>query len=90
MRIEPPVSLPSEANPIPHATAAADPPLDPPADRAGSRGWRTAPNAEASLVVPSANSCRFVFPTLVYPAASSSATAAALRSGTWSANTADP
>ena len=31
---------------MPSATAAADPPLDPPADRVGSCGFFTGPNAE--------------------------------------------
>src|SRR5947207_5751634 len=63
MRIDPPVSLPIDAQAMPAATLTADPPLDPPGDRAGSVGWCTAPKAESSLVVPSANSCRFVLPT---------------------------
>ena len=62
MRIDPPVSVPIEARPMPSATATAEPPLDPPGDRAGSIGWWTAPNAESSLVVPSANSWRLVLP----------------------------
>jgi hypothetical protein len=68
MRTEPPVSVPTEAMAMPSATAAAEPPLDPPADRAVSAGWRTAPNAESSLVVPNAYSCRFVLPTITAPA----------------------
>ncbi len=43
MRIDPPVSLPMAANTISAATAAADPPLEPPAIRAVSQGLRTAP-----------------------------------------------
>ena len=35
IRIDPPVSVPIDASPMPQATAAADPPLDPPADRDG-------------------------------------------------------
>ena len=68
MRIEPPVSVPIEASDMPAATATADPPLDPPGDRVGSSGWRTGPNAESSLVVPNANSCRLVLPTSTAPA----------------------
>ena len=33
MRIDPPVSVPIDAHPIPAATAAAEPPLEPPGDR---------------------------------------------------------
>jgi hypothetical protein len=43
MRIEPPVSVPIEAQPIPVTTAAAEPPLEPPAEQAGFQGLRTGP-----------------------------------------------
>ena len=43
MRIEPPPSLACAIGTIPEATAAADPPLDPPGDRAVSQGFRVAP-----------------------------------------------
>jgi hypothetical protein len=68
MRIDPPVSLPIEASAMPQATLMADPPLDPPGDREGSCGFRAAPNAESSLVVPRANSCRLVLPMKTAPA----------------------
>jgi hypothetical protein len=42
-RIEPPVSLPSAAGTMPAATAAADPPDEPPAMRAASHGLRVGP-----------------------------------------------
>src|SRR2546427_60472 len=38
MRIEPPVSVPTEATHIPDAMAAAEPPLDPPAMRSVFQG----------------------------------------------------
>ncbi len=38
IRIEPPVSLPTEAYAIPAATDTADPPDDPPGERVGSSG----------------------------------------------------
>ena len=38
IRIEPPVSVPTEASAMPVATEMADPPLDPPGERAGSSG----------------------------------------------------
>ena len=41
--IEPPVSLPTAQSHMPAATAAADPPDDPPGIRSGSCGLRTAP-----------------------------------------------
>ena len=43
MRIEPPVSLPSEPYDRPAATAAADPPLEPPETRSASQGFLTGP-----------------------------------------------
>ncbi len=67
--MEPPVSVPIETRLPPVATATADPPLDPPGDRAGSSGWRAGPQAESSLVVPKANSCRLHLPTMTAPAA---------------------
>ena len=42
-RIDPPVSVPTEAKHIPAAIAAAEPPLDPPEIRAGSHGLHVAP-----------------------------------------------
>jgi hypothetical protein len=62
MRMEPPVSVPTDPKHMPSATDAAEPPLEPPGDLEGSIGLRTAPNAVSSLVVPNANSCRFVLP----------------------------
>ena len=41
-------------------TAAADPPLDPPAMRVGSQGLWTAPNALTVEVMSSDHSCMFV------------------------------
>ncbi len=43
IRIDPPVSVPTDANAIPVATAAADPPLDPPEIRSRAQGLRTDP-----------------------------------------------
>ena len=60
----------------------AEPPDEPPATRSGSCGLRTGPYHGFSDVTPKANSCRFVFPTLRQPAASSRRTASASRSGT--------
>src|SRR5258707_7847378 len=49
------------------ATAAAEPPDDPPGTRFGSHGLRAGPNAECSVDEPIANSSRFVFPTILAP-----------------------
>src|SRR5207249_546723 len=43
MRIEPPPSFACAAGTIPEATAAAEPPLDPPGDRVLSHGFRVGP-----------------------------------------------
>ncbi|TML74122.1 MAG: hypothetical protein E6G13_01475 [Actinobacteria bacterium] len=63
IRIDPPESVPSAASATPAASAAAEPPLDPPAIRPGAIGFGTVPKCGFSDVTPYANSCRFVFPT---------------------------
>src|SRR5205085_5542884 len=50
MRIEPAPSLPCAAGTIPLATAAPDPPDDPPGVREGSHGFRVGPHSAASAV----------------------------------------
>ncbi len=69
--IEPPVSDPSETGTHWAATAAAEPPLDPPGERVTSHGFRTGPYAEFSLDDPIANSSQLVLPMMTAPAASS-------------------
>src|SRR5436305_10602768 len=64
MRIDPPESVPSAASASPAARAAADPPLEPPAIRPGAIGFGTVPKCSFSDVIPYANSCRLVLPTL--------------------------
>src|SRR5687767_14962098 len=68
-RTEPPVSEPMAAGTIRAATAAADPPDDPPATRVVSHGLRVTPNAECSVDEPIANSSRLVLPATANPAA---------------------
>ncbi len=65
--MEPPVSLPRASGVMFAATAAAEPPDEPPGTRDGSRGLRVGPNAEFSVDEPIANSSRFVFPTGTAP-----------------------
>ena len=77
-RIEPPVSDPSASGANPAATAAADPPLEPPGTRVGSCGLRVAPNAEFSVDEPIANSSRFVLPIGMPPASSTRCTTVAV------------
>src|SRR5207253_1409944 len=67
-RTDPPVSDPSAAGTIRAATAAAEPPEDPPATRDVSHGFRVTPNAECSVDDPIANSSRFVLPMTERPA----------------------
>src|SRR5574340_1687966 len=52
MRIDPAVSVPTAIGTIPAATAAAEPPLDPPGSRSGAHGLTTAPKCGLSLVMP--------------------------------------
>jgi hypothetical protein len=76
-RMEPPVSEPSATTAVPWATAAAEPPLEPPGTRSSARGLRTGPNAEFSVEEPMANSSQLVLPMMIPPAASSRAIAVA-------------
>src|SRR5439155_18065805 len=65
--IEPPVSEPSAHGASPAATAAAEPPPDPPGTRAGSHGLCVGPYAEFSVDEPIANSSVFVLPSTRRP-----------------------
>src|SRR3954462_2561490 len=89
-RTEPPVSDPSDTTAVPCATAAADPPLDPPGTRSGATGLRTGPKAEFSFDDPIANSSQLVFPMITAPASSSRITAVASYGGTKSASSFEP
>src|SRR5271167_2248216 len=80
-RIEPPVSVPKAATASPAATAAAEPPLEPPGTRSRATGFRTGPYAEFSFELPMANSSQFVLPSKIAPASSSRATAVASYGG---------
>ena len=71
IRIEPPPSPACATGTIPLATAAADPPLEPPALRVTSHGLRVGPCASGSAVGISPNSGVFVLPTITKPARSS-------------------
>ena len=62
-RIEPPVSEPREYTAKSAATAAADPPLEPPGTQSGFQGFCVAKKAEFSVVEPIANSSIFVLPS---------------------------
>src|SRR5205807_637393 len=81
--MDPPVSDPSATGTIPAATAAADPPPDPPGMRSVAQGLRAGPNAEFSFDDPTANSSQLVLPTTTAAACSSRATAVASYGGTY-------
>ena len=68
MRIEPPPSLAWAIATIPDATAAAEPPLEPPGERLTSHGLRVTPHALDSVNGQIASSGRFVLPTITAPA----------------------
>src|SRR2546428_1194926 len=68
-RIEPPPSFACAAGTMPEATAAADPPLEPPGERAVSHGFRVGPYASGSGVGAGPSSGVFVFPRKTKPAA---------------------
>src|SRR5437764_4973022 len=80
-RIEPPVSEPSAKGAKPAATAAADPPLEPPGTRVTSCGLRVGPKAEFSVEDPIANSSRLVLPITTAPAACTRSTTVASYGG---------
>src|SRR5947208_3626842 len=65
--IEPPRSLASAIGTIPDATAAADPPLEPPGVRAVSQGFRVGPKRAGSQTGLIPNSGVFVLPRITSP-----------------------
>ena len=76
-RMEPPVSEPSARGASKAATAAADPPPEPPGMRSRSHGLWVGPYAECSVDDPIANSSMFVLPSGTRPAARERATTVA-------------
>ena len=80
-RIEPPVSLPSDAGVMRAATAPALPPDDPPGARASSHGFLVGPKALCSVEEPMANSSMLVLPGRSASAAASRATTVASYGG---------
>ena len=79
--MEPPVSEPILAHASPAATAAAEPPDEPPGTREVSQGLRAGRKAEFSFDEPMANSSRFDLPTTIAPAEISRAAAVASYGG---------
>ena len=73
--MEPPVSVPWVAMHSSAATAAAEPPEEPPGMRERAQGLCVGPNAEFSVELPMANSSMFNRPNTMAPAARSFSTA---------------
>ena len=90
IRIDPPVSVPIANGTMPAATAAADPPLDPPGTRAWSWGFRVDPRSRCWVVIPHPNSCERVRPITTAPAARRRATTVASTSARRPSGTSDP
>ena len=76
-RIEPPVSVPIASGASKAATAAAEPPPEPPGIRVRSQGLWVGPKAKFSVEEPIANSSMFVLPRMTTPAARSRLTTVA-------------
>ena len=83
MRMDPPVSVPSAMRTQREATAAADPPEEPPVMRSEPNGLWAGPHAEIRLVVPNASSCMLHLPTTMAPALRKRVTTSASRSATF-------
>ena len=81
-RIEPPPSDPSAIGQRQAATAAAEPPLDPPAVLLGFHGLRVAGKRPKAVVARLPNSGVFVFPSSTPPASRSRRATAASQAGT--------
>ena len=77
MRIEPAPSAPIAAGTMPAATAAAEPPLDPPGVRSTSHGLRVTPQVTDSVNGHRPSSGIVVLPTTTAPAARSRRTTSA-------------
>ena len=84
-RTEPPVSVPSASAPMPTASAAALPELEPPAMRPGRCGLPVSPQCAFWPPTPHANSSHVVVATTIAPSASSAATHGAVSVAMWSA-----
>src|SRR5215831_9048618 len=83
-RIEPPVSVPVAPAQRKAATAAPEPPLDPPGERSSAHGFRVGPYQGLLVVEPAANSCVLHLPIAIAPASFSRRTASASSRGTLS------
>src|SRR5213593_1969175 len=82
MRSDPPRSVPSASAIIPVASAAAPPPVEPPALLVGSQGLRVRPKTSLKVLPPAANSGQFVLPMITAPASRKRRTTSASSLGT--------
>src|SRR5512146_2984075 len=89
-RTEPPVSEPSAMRAIPAATAAAEPPDEPPGTRVRSCGLRAGPYALFSVEEPMANSSQLVLATSTAPASRRRVTTVASYGLTYPSRMRDP
>jgi len=80
VRIEPPPSVPVASGTRPAASAAPDPPDEPPGDHSSPHGFRVGPKTSLSVHPWNANSGMFVLPRTIAPAATIRSTVISLRS----------
>src|SRR5699024_10134898 len=81
VRSQPPKSLASASGTMPLATAAEDPPLEPPAERVVSYGLSVVPKTGLKVCEPAANSGTLVLPTMTAPAERTRSTISSSRGG---------
>ena len=82
MRTEPPMSVPSARGTQPEATAAPEPPDDPPGVRSVFHGFLVTPHSGLSVKLSYANSGVVVLPTMIAPARARRRTMSASSPGT--------
>lgn len=90
MRIEPPPSLAPATGTMPAATAAADPPEEPPGLRLVSHGFLAGPNSSGSVIPLAPNSGVLVLPKTTRPASNHRRTTVACSVAGTSASGRDP
>ena len=90
MRMEPPPSLACASGTRRAATAAAEPPLEPPVERVGSQGLRAGPKSCDSVVGKIPNSGVFVVPTITRPVRRKRVTSSASSGATKSRSRREP
>ncbi|MCY1228889.1 hypothetical protein D9M72_412330 [compost metagenome] len=90
MRSEPPVSDPVQTGRKSAASAAAEPPEEPPALRFGLKGLPVAPQTALREFAPAPISGILVLPTTMAPAARSRFTSTLSSVGTWLRNSGEP